>query len=359
MALLPWAAITIYLMIGWRTRTEVPFVELWRGPEQASQAKRSLHRTPKWIALMLLAGAVAIVAASGPAVIRAGGANLDPADVLHATIETLAVRGGQCMIRVRNDSVTTTMQLLIETDHGNATQPINLPQAGQTRDYFVDVDLQANRIRATVDGNSVEVVRQRSWPKVIAAGELPADVRRVIDVYTVRRPSSAESAKVSVAMNRSAIAADEPAVFVSPADRPTPRTLQLAAHPVTQNVSVGELPDLAASADVPQGFSPIVTVADKPIVAVRDSPVRQAWVGFSSPSFSASPAFVILWTNLLDYVGHGGDEFVPARLPSLAESTILRAKSGANAVVSIGPWLACLAAGLSVIAAAMIKRPLP
>jgi hypothetical protein len=45
------------------------------------------------------------------------------------------------------------------------------------------------------------------------------------------------------------------------------------------------------------------------LVAVRDTPVRQVWVGFRSPEFPTLKDFVIFWTNVFDWTGQGGDEF--------------------------------------------------
>ncbi len=363
MALLPWAALTLYLLIARRVRIDVPFVDLWRGPEQASQSNRALHRTPKWVALMLLAALASIFAAGGPAVIRAGGAGGGSTDSPLATIELLAVRDGQCMLRVRNQSLAAMTQLLIETDRGSTTKQLELPPFGQTKDYFMDVDRQANRVRATLKpqtpshaDTSAEVNRQRSWPKVMAAGELPADVRRMIDVYTDRRPASPGSAKVAVATNQASLASDERAILVPSADRPMRGAVEVSAHEVTQNVAFGDTADWAITADAPAGFTPIVTLGGQPVVAVREGSVRQAWVGFNSPGFSRSPALVILWTNLFDYVGNGGDEFAPARLPRPIESPNSSAKHSANASVALGPWLVCLAAVLWVMSVAAIKR---
>src|SRR5207249_6533909 len=49
---------------------------------------------------------------------------------------------------------------------------------------------------------------------------------------------------------------------------------------------------------------------DKAAIAVREAPARQIWMGLSTQKLATSPEFVILWTNIFDWVGGGGEEFV-------------------------------------------------
>src|SRR5436190_146462 len=113
--LVPWAALAIYLLLGQRQRANVPFVAFWRGPVQAPQSKRSLTRVPAWIALLLLASAVAIVAASGPAYVGDAAPPIEPSrSVARAGIESLVVRKNQCMVRVMSDSTASPTELAIE-----------------------------------------------------------------------------------------------------------------------------------------------------------------------------------------------------------------------------------------------------
>ncbi len=46
-----------------------------------------------------------------------------------------------------------------------------------------------------------------------------------------------------------------------------------------------------------------------PLVAVRQRPTRQVWVGFSSPNFVATAEFVVLWTNVLDDLAGEGEQY--------------------------------------------------
>lgn len=70
--LLPWAALTIYLLWGRRKRVGVPFLALWLGPVEGPRAKRKLAVPPAALVLALLALLLAVLTAAGPAVRGAG-----------------------------------------------------------------------------------------------------------------------------------------------------------------------------------------------------------------------------------------------------------------------------------------------
>ncbi len=54
-----------------------------------------------------------------------------------------------------------------------------------------------------------------------------------------------------------------------------------------------------------------LNVGSSILVAIREQPVRQVWVGFESSTFATtSKDCVIFWTNVFDWLGQGGDEFV-------------------------------------------------
>jgi hypothetical protein len=72
LALLPWAAITLWLLIGKRKRVDVPFLDLWEGPDQGERTTRLLHIPPLALAIALLAILLTIFAAATPRVAGSG-----------------------------------------------------------------------------------------------------------------------------------------------------------------------------------------------------------------------------------------------------------------------------------------------
>src|SRR5213595_3126360 len=65
-ALVPWAALTVWLLWGRRRRVDVPFLDLWEGPEKGERTTRLLHVPPLALMLAIIALMLAVLAAAGP-----------------------------------------------------------------------------------------------------------------------------------------------------------------------------------------------------------------------------------------------------------------------------------------------------
>lgn len=68
LALLPWAAAVLLLLIGRLKRVPVPFLHLWQGPEAIPRRRKGIQLPPIWILLAILATLLAILAASQPVI---------------------------------------------------------------------------------------------------------------------------------------------------------------------------------------------------------------------------------------------------------------------------------------------------
>src|SRR5215218_3027353 len=68
LALLPWGAVTVWLLGGRRTSVGVPFIELWRADHAVAPKNRFFHPPPVALAAAILAMLLALLAAAGPAV---------------------------------------------------------------------------------------------------------------------------------------------------------------------------------------------------------------------------------------------------------------------------------------------------
>jgi hypothetical protein len=92
---------------------------------------------------------------------------------------------------------------------------------------------------------------------------------------------------------------------------PTTRPTRVAAHPIVGAVQSWNSLDLpiAQQSQMPEGFEPILWSGDKPIVAVRATPVRQVWSAIDVNGWSNRPEYVIFWTAVFDWMGEGGETF--------------------------------------------------
>ena len=229
----------------------------------------------------------------------------------------------QVMVRVRNQSSLTSGSLVVSSGGKTVTRAIDLPPREGETNLFVDLPAVGDTIEAKVNAaddldadNTAWLVRQRTWPRIEARSELPAELRRMIEVYQAHRAASADSARISVVADLFALPANEPGVAIlgeGSSAKPTSGRVgvEFGDEPAIAGVDWREVAKDAVAANSPgEGWKTLVSCGPQVLVAVRESPARQVWVGFSSPSFAKLKDYVIFWTNVFDWVGKGGDEFV-------------------------------------------------
>src|SRR5262249_51988878 len=71
LGLAPLLALTLYLLSGGGTAQVVPFLALWPWADQAPR-RRKIRRPPAFLVWMILAMLLAVLAAAGPSIKRAG-----------------------------------------------------------------------------------------------------------------------------------------------------------------------------------------------------------------------------------------------------------------------------------------------
>jgi hypothetical protein len=104
--------------------------------------------------------------------------------------------------------------------------------------------------------------------------------------------------------------------------------VEFGDHPVIANVDWREVAKDAVAAQAPgDGWTTLERSGDQVLVAVREKPARQVWVGFTSPTFPKLKNFVIFWTNVFDWVGQGGDEFTSEPVNSIGSEWKLETSS--------------------------------
>ncbi len=193
------------------------------------------------------------------------------------------------------------------------------------RDLFIDVPVLGPVVDLRLDSpgggdaaaadDRAWLVREGTWPRVEPGAALPASLDRFIRTYAAARPPTDESPRVRVTDQFGDVRNDQPAVFLeTPADgdraavEPVPAgEVEVVSHPVTRNVTFPPSFGSTGQAAPPAGWTPIVKRGDDVVVAVREAPTRQVWVGIGEfDTWSRTPGFVIFWANVFDWLGAGG-----------------------------------------------------
>jgi hypothetical protein len=316
-------------------------VELFRVPGTASiqttfadcvKSLGSIAPTA-WDTRDLLAGSTAahLGATSGPVVVitdlplaaRDRLIQIPPGSVVHDVgISLFAARElpvPQVMVRVRNQSDLKAASIVVSCDGREERHAVELPSMNGTRDYFFNPP----RLGAVVSAELVVkdnlpaddrawLVREGNRPAIEASTSLSAELRRLIDAYQRSRPATDGSSRLAIVGGAAQLRSSGPAVLVPLA--PTASisgAIQAAAHPVTAHVAWDQLPmPLGIAGEAPGGWTPLVSVNGRPIVAVRPDGPRQLWVGFTAASWPTTPDYVIFWTNVFDWAGGEGASFV-------------------------------------------------
>ncbi len=130
----------------------------------------------------------------------------------------------------------------------------------------------------------------------------------MIDAYARSRPPGAASRRVAIVANEADLPPDQSAILLAKSvDADAKGELTVAAGPITQNVDWSAFPTgLRTTAESPKGWTPVLTVGNRVIVAALAEPQRRVWIGFEPPSaWSATADFVIFWANVFSWLGQG------------------------------------------------------
>jgi len=421
-ALFPWAALVLWLLLGKRRRVNVSFLELWKGPVSGPTARRRIGMPP--LALMAALGALLlmILAAARPGIPKAASAGDVPVVVVvdrgitmsmgkpqrflalleeikpvirdrfgEARVETVFVPGGnvksaagtaldtrgmvevvvreqleanpasplivlsdqdlkienqrvvsiapktaarnvsivhiaarifpvaQVMVGLRNQSSQTRTAIRVLCDgRESARQEVELPAMGQARDYFLPIEPSAKVIRAEVEAvddfagdNVAFLVRRGSWPMIEVRTPVFAELQRLVEKYSKLRPPGEEAKRVEI-ISSDGIGAGAEIILSKPGPAGNGKA-SVVDHPVMAALEKVDWESLARDGlaePVGDGWKSVLRIGEKTAIAVRETPARQVWVGISMQKLASSPEFVILWSNIFDWVGGGGEEFV-------------------------------------------------
>jgi hypothetical protein len=225
----------------------------------------------------------------------------------------------QIMVRLRNDSPRKSVPMTISTGSQIIQQTADLPDRGQSRDYFIDPARMDAVIEVAIDARDDQpaddrawLVREGSYPKIEPRVPLSPELRRMIDVYGRTRPPSQSSPTVAIVGAEADLPSQTPAVIVAPSNGQTVHGAAAAsADPIAANVGWPAFPaQIQIAGAAPKGWTPVVSMGDHVIVAARREPIRRVWVGFEiSAAWSATPDFVVFWANVFTWAGEGRERF--------------------------------------------------
>jgi hypothetical protein len=228
----------------------------------------------------------------------------------------------QLMVRVRNDSPLAGAKMIVTTVAGERIeQDMKLPPRGEEANAFIALPKADDVIHATlvagdslVADNEAWLVREQTRPVIEVRAEVPASLRRMIDVYS-RTPAGGGEAggRVAVVEKLTGLGVGESGVVLANgAAKPQAADTApvVADHPVTRNIGWSNVLKEVAVAPAPQGWTPVASLGGAPVVAVSEDNGRRVWVGFHSALFPRSTDYVIFWANVFDWLGRGGEAFV-------------------------------------------------
>lgn len=221
----------------------------------------------------------------------------------------------QVMVRVRNQSPLTQVNLVVSSGGQQVRAQLQLPRPGGEQNYFFDLPEIGPMISAQLDVQDDIEADDRAWlvregnsPHIEPHSPVPPELQRMIEVYERTRPASDASSRVLVVRDSSELPSQTPAVVLQAPSETLPDTTPVSAlHAVTQHVNWERLSGPLLTAGNPAaGWTPLVWSGSHVLVAARSAPSRQVWVGFDAPRWAATTDYVIFWTNVFDWEGGGG-----------------------------------------------------
>lgn len=267
-----------------------------------------------------------------------------PAPINNVGLVDLAIRQealAECMVRIRNQSPLVDATLVMHIGEQTLRRPITLPPTGQTQSYFLPLPALSEVIAIEVQApddfqidNRGYLLRRGAWPKIEVRGDVGAAMQRMVDVYSRNRPPGIGSRPLVVASSLFQLPTDQPAAAMarnSQSLRPLTRmpAVEFGDHSLLRHVDWALLSrDATAAASPGEGWSILIRSGDRVLLAYREEPVRQVWVGFQSRSFESSADFVVFWTNVFTWLGADAPVFAHEPMGALAPGGAAPQKPG-------------------------------
>lgn len=256
-------------------------------------------------------GGVTVMLSDHPAV-DANVVQIGPENaVRNIGIVRAAVTEKQCLVEVRNDTELTEATVVIS----GISHRVQLPPRGQARQYTLPADgdgmihVHLDVADDLADDNDWWILPDKLAPKLVVSPAVSPVVKRFAAAYSATRTKLDGTTVQIVPANE---AGADYCIIVAPADRIVNVPALRADHLILRNVRLPEQV-LATSASLPVGeWQPILTAGGTVILAA-DATHRRVWLGMELPEESAEQ--VLLWTNIVDFVGSGPEaKYAPRML---------------------------------------------
>ena len=276
----------------------------------------------------------------GVAIVKPGrplsNAGIDRFAITSQPADRVGNRPGQAMLTIFNGTDRGRAVLRID----GIRQSIDLPPAGQSRDYFVDLPVLSATSEAELLGED-----GKPWPDDVAvdnhaylARTAPSvqiepriavsdDLARMIAVYQHHRPAGPDAPIIPIVKGE---APATPAVILAKAlttpqgGTPEPQISVDTSHPVTQSTDFTGIDSAGYATTGPPGdrwrtlirsnAEPILNGVP-PLLAEREVPARQVWIGLDPGVLVRRADYVIFWTDVFDWLGGGATTYtaIPPR----------------------------------------------
>lgn len=171
------------------------------------------------------------------------------------------------------------------------------------------------------------LVRTPANPRFEPRGALSAEVLRVMEAYAEVRPPEAGARSIPVRATAPDAPDDEnESILTLPATTEAAMQPAVGAAIVVRADWLGLTPArllpaleggrLAAPPGDRAAWRPLVEIDGVPVVAESTRPPRRVWIGLNSASLAASPAFVVLWSSVMDSFTSGAPHAATGRWTS-------------------------------------------
>ena len=366
LGLLPWGVLTIWLLLGRRTKVGVPFLPLWEGSIVANRTRQAVRLPPLALAAMIAAMLLAILAASKPTVsLRTEATPVVPANPVHnAVITSIAARekpSAELMVTIRNESAQADAELHVLSAGLDVARRIDLPPTGKEANYFVQlpkfgdaIEARLNAANETEPGHIARLARESRPPRLELRSQVSDPLARIVEIYAHVKPPR-DGSPVVVLVNRPGdLPSGQAGVVVETptAGLMTSGSLNVVDHSLTAVVDWQHgVSKARVASTAPEGWKPLVKVGERVLVAARELPSRQVWVGFENDAWPRSADFVVFWTNAFDWLGGGGREFAPelmTKAPVIPPQIPVKPISTRR---DISPWFILVSLGAIFVAA--------
>lgn len=235
-----------------------------------------------------------------------------------------AAGNGQVMIRVIGNQ-SRQVRLRVRSGEVNVDRGVSI-SADQSQDVFFDLPAFGESISAEIvepdviaADNFAWLARSASWAAIEVRPGAPAAVSRMAVVYAKHR----EADRSNIVAVTSDAAVNGAAVVIGATG--ASETLGEISGPIEITQEIGRAIDWPAAlrgsrigSEPDSSWQPLVRVGERTILAQRDVVARQVLVNFWSDDFAATPAFVVLMTDIFESFARGSSDWSsePMRRPA-------------------------------------------